>query len=248
MRRRSTCLAAAVALLVLAGVRRATAPSRRRDRRRRARRAARPRPPAAAGGGRTAWVDVTASWQALAPASLADGPQQVAEDLAALRRGQDTSEVGEVTVARSARGEPLVVVLVGDRRGPTPRSRRSRPRSRSSPARAVGRGQGAPASTCYRPPPSPDATSCPPSAADGSRAEASPAAAPVVARQERESLVVRVPHLDVLDVAVLGGDRLVRDRDRARARPRSGRGPRPPRADRTRCRRAGRSRRRARAR
>ena len=59
----------------------------------------------------TAWQDVTATWKALAPAPFATGRQQVADSLAALRRGQDTSEVGQVTVARVGTGEPLVVTL-----------------------------------------------------------------------------------------------------------------------------------------
>ena len=57
------------------------------------------------------WVDVTAAWKQLAPGPYAEGRQQVAEDLAALRRGQDTSEVGQVSVAAVRPGEPLVVVL-----------------------------------------------------------------------------------------------------------------------------------------
>ena len=61
--------------------------------------------------GTTGWTDVTAAWKTLAPAPIAKSPEQVAEDLAALRRGQDTSEVGEVTVTSVRRGEPAVVVL-----------------------------------------------------------------------------------------------------------------------------------------
>jgi len=57
------------------------------------------------------WADVTAAWKTLAPGPFASGRQQVADDLAALRRGQDTSEVGQVSVAEVRRGEPLVVVL-----------------------------------------------------------------------------------------------------------------------------------------
>jgi hypothetical protein len=64
-----------------------------------------------AGQGTTGWTDVTAAWRALAPGPIAKSPQQVAEDLAALRRGQDTSEVGEVTVTSVHGGEPAVVVL-----------------------------------------------------------------------------------------------------------------------------------------
>jgi hypothetical protein len=64
-----------------------------------------------AGEGTTAWSDVTAAWRSLAPARFAKSPAQVAEDLAALRRGQDTSEVGEVAVTSVRPGEPAVVVL-----------------------------------------------------------------------------------------------------------------------------------------
>ena len=63
---------------------------------------------ACAGAG---WTDVSAAWRTLAAGPFASGRQQVAEDLAALRRGQDTSEVGQVTVADVGTGEPLVVVL-----------------------------------------------------------------------------------------------------------------------------------------
>src|SRR6185436_18642960 len=59
----------------------------------------------------TEWADTTAAWQTLASGPYAEGRRQVAEDLAALRRGQDTSEVGQVTVAEVGTGEPLVVVL-----------------------------------------------------------------------------------------------------------------------------------------
>ena len=59
----------------------------------------------------SAWSDVTAAWKTLAPGPYAEGRQQVADDLAALRRGQDTSEVGQVSVAKVGTGEPLVVVL-----------------------------------------------------------------------------------------------------------------------------------------
>jgi len=63
---------------------------------------------ACAGSG---WSDVTAAWKTLAPGPYAEGRQQVADDLAALRRGQDTSEVGQVSVAGVGTGEPLVVTL-----------------------------------------------------------------------------------------------------------------------------------------
>jgi hypothetical protein len=65
----------------------------------------------AAGGRTTDWSDVTAAWKTLAPDPFAVGPQQVADDLAARRRGQDTSEVGIVTVNEVRTGEPLVIVL-----------------------------------------------------------------------------------------------------------------------------------------
>lgn len=61
--------------------------------------------------GRTRWTDVTARWKALAPRPFNSSPEQAAEDLAALRRGQDTSEVGQVAVVAVRRGEPAVVVL-----------------------------------------------------------------------------------------------------------------------------------------
>ena len=63
-------------------------------------------------GGRTDWGDVTAQWKALAPNAFAKGPEAVAEDLAALWRGGDTSEVGRVGVASVQRGEPLRIVIV----------------------------------------------------------------------------------------------------------------------------------------
>lgn len=58
-----------------------------------------------------AWAEVTDTWKANAPGAFAQGRQQVAEDLAALRRGQDTSEVGQVSISEVRTGEPLVVVL-----------------------------------------------------------------------------------------------------------------------------------------
>ncbi|MGZ4711529.1 MAG: hypothetical protein ACXVJ7_01830 [Acidimicrobiia bacterium] len=61
--------------------------------------------------GRTGWVDVTAHWKQLAPKPFDESPQRVADDLAALRRGEDTSEVGQVAVVAVQSGEPLVVVL-----------------------------------------------------------------------------------------------------------------------------------------
>lgn len=61
--------------------------------------------------GRTTWVDVTDRWKALAPTAFATNPDQVAEDLAALWRGGDTSEVGIVEVVAVRRGEPAVIVI-----------------------------------------------------------------------------------------------------------------------------------------
>ena len=62
-------------------------------------------------GGRTKWIDVTAAWKTLAPGPFTSSPAQAADDLAALRRGQDTSEVGQVAVVAVRRGEPAVIVL-----------------------------------------------------------------------------------------------------------------------------------------
>ncbi len=66
-------------------------------------------PPVA--GEQTDWTDATSQWKAIAPNSFAEGPDAVSRDLAALRRGGPTSEVGEVTVLDVRPGEPLVVVL-----------------------------------------------------------------------------------------------------------------------------------------
>jgi hypothetical protein len=66
-------------------------------------------PPVA--GEQTDGTNATSQWKALAPNAFAEGPDAVAQDLAALRRGGPTSEVGEVTVLDVRRGEPLVVVL-----------------------------------------------------------------------------------------------------------------------------------------
>jgi hypothetical protein len=65
----------------------------------------------AAEGAQTAWRDVTARWQQLAPRPIPKGPAAVADDLAALLRGGDTSSVGQVEVAGVRTGEPLVVVI-----------------------------------------------------------------------------------------------------------------------------------------
>ncbi len=65
-------------------------------------------PPA---GGPTEWRDVTAEWKARSPGPFAEGPDAVAEDLAAAWRGGDTSEVGQIEVVEVRRGEPLVVVV-----------------------------------------------------------------------------------------------------------------------------------------
>ncbi len=61
--------------------------------------------------GRTKWVDVTDRWKALAPTPFDTNPDQVAEELAALWRGGDTSEVGIVEVVAVQRGEPAVIVI-----------------------------------------------------------------------------------------------------------------------------------------
>ena len=67
--------------------------------------------------GRTTWVDVTERWKALAPNAFSEGPDAVAEDLAALWRGGDTSDVGTVEVVSVKQGEPAVIVIRG-RDGP----------------------------------------------------------------------------------------------------------------------------------
>ncbi|MEO6469764.1 MAG: hypothetical protein ABIP21_11755 [Acidimicrobiia bacterium] len=59
----------------------------------------------------TQWRDVTAEWKARAPGPFAKGPDAVAEDLAAVWRGGDTSTVGMIVVVAVRTGEPLVVVL-----------------------------------------------------------------------------------------------------------------------------------------
>jgi hypothetical protein len=59
----------------------------------------------------TQWRDETARWKQLAPTPFSEGPTAVADDLAAIYRGGDTSEVGEVKVLEVRTGEPLVVVL-----------------------------------------------------------------------------------------------------------------------------------------
>ena len=67
--------------------------------------------PPSAVEGRTKWVDVTARWKALAPKPFKKGPEAVAQDLAALWRGGDTSSVGIVEVAAVQTGEPARVVI-----------------------------------------------------------------------------------------------------------------------------------------
>lgn len=57
------------------------------------------------------WRDVTAEWKQRAPDPFSEGPDAVAEDLAAAWRGGDTSEVGLIEVIAVRHGEPLVVVL-----------------------------------------------------------------------------------------------------------------------------------------
>lgn len=61
--------------------------------------------------GRTEWSDATAKWKQLAPSAFRSNPEAAAEDLAALLRGGDTSEVGLVDVASVQGGEPAVVVI-----------------------------------------------------------------------------------------------------------------------------------------
>ena len=61
--------------------------------------------------GTTGWVDATAKWRALAPSAFRTSPEAAADDLAALLRGGDTSEVGAVQVVSVRRGEPAVVVI-----------------------------------------------------------------------------------------------------------------------------------------
>ena len=67
--------------------------------------------PPGAVNGVTDWVDATAKWKALAPKPFRSTPETAAEDLAALRRGGDTSETGTVAVVSVKRGEPAVVVI-----------------------------------------------------------------------------------------------------------------------------------------
>jgi hypothetical protein len=69
-----------------------------------------PTPPPVVAG-RTKWVDVTSHWKALAPEPFDESPAAVADDLAALRRGEDTSEVGQVRVVAIEKGEPLRITL-----------------------------------------------------------------------------------------------------------------------------------------
>ena len=61
--------------------------------------------------GRTKWVDVTERWKAVAANAFKEGPEAAAEDLAALWRGGDTSEVGIVEVVAVQKGEPAVVTI-----------------------------------------------------------------------------------------------------------------------------------------
>jgi hypothetical protein len=114
----------------------------------------------APGQGTTAWTDVTAEWKALAPTPFAKSPELAAEDLAALRRGQDTSEVGEVTVTAVRRGEPAVVVLT-ESGGPDAAVVSTETEITLEPgdegwAVSAARQR----STCFRAPTDADATSC----------------------------------------------------------------------------------------
>ena len=54
---------------------------------------------------------MTERWKTLAPKAFKKGPEAVAEDLAALWRGGDTSEVGTVAVVSVRKGEPAVIVI-----------------------------------------------------------------------------------------------------------------------------------------
>ena len=164
------------------------------------------------------------------------GPQQVADDLAALRRGQDTSEVGQVSVAEVRDGEPLVVVLA--------ETGRARPRGRAGRDRDHARGgeQGW-------------AVELGPAAVDlrrrlRARARHRRAQRRAASGRGRGARAARGSRATPRRPRG-GGTRRRSPRGRsspARARPCSGTAPTRPRAVRTRSRPAGRSRRRARTR
>jgi hypothetical protein len=113
-------------------------------------------------GGTTAWVDVSATWKAMTPSALSTDPHQVAEDLATLRRGQDTSSVGEVSVASVSSGEPAVIVLV-ETGGADDAVATLETEITLEPGEGGWTvGTARQRATCYQPLPSPDATTCPP--------------------------------------------------------------------------------------
>jgi hypothetical protein len=115
-----------------------------------------------AGGAVTAWVDVSATWKAMAPSSMSTDPRHVADDLAALRRGQGTSDVGQVSVAEVRIGEPAVVVLV-ETGGADPAVAKLETEITLEPGEGGWTvGTARQRATCYEAPSSPDATTCPP--------------------------------------------------------------------------------------
>jgi len=118
---------------------------------------------APAGEGTTAWVDVSATWKAMAPSSLSTSPQEVADDLAALRRGQGgTSDVGEVSVVEVRGGEPAVVVLA-ETGGADPAVAKVETEITLEPGEGGWTvGSARQRFTCFRAPAAPDATGCPP--------------------------------------------------------------------------------------
>jgi hypothetical protein len=92
---------------------------------------------------------------------MSTNPQQVAEDLAALRRGQGTSDVGQVSVESVRKGEPAVVVLA-ETGGPDPAVVKLETEITLEPGEggwAVGTARQR--ATCYVAP-EPGATTCPP--------------------------------------------------------------------------------------
>ena len=116
-----------------------------------------------AGAGTTAWVDVSATWKSMAPSSLSTNPQEVADDLAALRRGQGgTSDVGEVSVVEVRGGEPAVVVLA-ETGGGDPAVAKVETEITLEPGEGGWTvGSARQRSACFRAPTSADATTCPP--------------------------------------------------------------------------------------
>jgi hypothetical protein len=116
-----------------------------------------------AGEGTTAWVDVSATWKAMAPSSMSTNPHEVADDLAALRRGQGgTSDVGEVSVVEVRSGEPAVVVLA-ETGGGDPAVAKVETEITLEPGEGGWTvGTARQRSTCFRAPASADAATCPP--------------------------------------------------------------------------------------